>query len=50
MTPYADQRKNHILDRLLSAGRVDAVEIAESLGVNGETIRKDLIALERQVL
>ena len=47
-TPYADQRKNHILDRLLSNGRVDAIEVAESLGVTGETIRKDLIALERQ--
>ena len=47
-TPYADQRKNHILDRLLSNGRVDATEVAESLGVTGETIRKDLIALERQ--
>ena len=33
--PYADQRKSHILDRLLSSGRVDAVEIAESLGVTG---------------
>jgi DeoR family fructose operon transcriptional repressor len=49
-TPYADQRKNHILDRLLSSGRVDATETAESLGVTGETIRKDLIALERQGL
>ncbi len=49
-TPYADQRKNHILDRLLSNGRVDAMEVAESLGVTGETIRKDLIALERQGL
>jgi DeoR family transcriptional regulator, fructose operon transcriptional repressor len=47
-TPYADQRKNHILNRLLSSGRVDATEVAESLGVTGETIRKDLIALERQ--
>jgi len=49
-TPYADQRKNHILDRLLGDGRVDATEVAESLGVTGETIRKDLIALERQGL
>lgn len=49
-TLYADQRKNHILDRLRSTGRVDAVDIAESLGVTGETIRKDLIALERQGL
>jgi DeoR family transcriptional regulator, fructose operon transcriptional repressor len=49
-TLYADERKNHILDRLLSNGRVDAMEVAESLGVTGETIRKDLIALERQGL
>jgi DeoR family fructose operon transcriptional repressor len=49
-TPYADERKNHILGRLLSNARVDATELAESLGVTGETIRKDLIALERQGL
>ena len=49
-TPYADQRKTHILDRLLTDGRVDAVEVAESLGVTDETIRKDLIALERHGL
>jgi DeoR family fructose operon transcriptional repressor len=48
--PYADQRKNQILDRLRSSGRVEAVQIADSLGVTGETIRKDLIALERQGL
>ena len=49
-TPYADQRKNHILDRLRSDGRVGAVDVAESLGVTHETIRKDLIALERHGL
>ena len=49
-TPFADERKNHILERLMTLGRVDAVEISESLGVTGETIRKDLIALERQGL
>jgi DeoR family fructose operon transcriptional repressor len=48
--PYADQRKNHIIDRLRSSGRIDAVHVAESLGVTGETIRKDLISLERQGL
>lgn len=48
--PYADQRKNHILDRLRTSGRIDAVEVADALGVTGETIRKDLIALERQGL
>jgi DeoR family fructose operon transcriptional repressor len=49
-TLYADERKNHILDQLLRSGRVDAVKVAETLGVTGETIRKDLIALERQGL
>lgn len=49
-TPYADQRKDHILGRLLSDGRVDAMDIAGALGVTGETIRKDLIALEHQGL
>jgi DeoR family transcriptional regulator, fructose operon transcriptional repressor len=47
---YADERKNHILGQLRTNGRVDAVEIATELGVTGETIRKDLIALERQGL
>ena len=31
--PYADQRKNHILDQLLSSGRVDALAVAQALGV-----------------
>jgi DeoR family fructose operon transcriptional repressor len=48
--PYADERKNHILERLRSSGRLEAVEVAEALGVTGETIRKDLIQLERQGL
>ncbi|MDF2826716.1 MAG: putative transcriptional regulator, DeoR family [Mycobacterium sp.] len=49
-SPYADQRKNRILERLVTGGRVDAVAIADELGVTGETVRKDLIALERQGL
>ncbi|MET0703125.1 MAG: DeoR/GlpR family DNA-binding transcription regulator [Mycobacterium sp.] len=47
---YGDQRKNHILEQLMSSGRIDAVDIAAALGVTGETVRKDLIALERQGL
>ena len=47
---YADERKSHILDQLRLGGRVDAVKVAEALGVTGETIRKDLIVLERQGL
>ena len=42
--------RNHILEQLRPDGRVDAAEIAAELGVTGETIRKDLIALERQGL
>ena len=47
---HSHERKQFILDRLRHNGRVDAVEIAKSLRVTGETIRKDLIALERQGL
>lgn len=49
-TMHSHERKQHILDQLRDDGRVDVVEIAKSLGVTGETIRKDLIALERQGL
>ena len=48
--PYADERKNHILERLRTNGRLEAMDVADALGVTGETIRKDLIALERQGL
>ena len=47
---HSHERKQFILDRLRHNGRVDAVEVAKSLRVTGETIRKDLIALERQGL
>ncbi|HEY5853357.1 MAG TPA: DeoR/GlpR family DNA-binding transcription regulator [Aldersonia sp.] len=49
-TPYADERKQHILAVLRERGRIEVAEITESLGVTGETIRKDLIQLERQGL
>ncbi|MGV9567524.1 DeoR/GlpR family DNA-binding transcription regulator [Streptomyces sp. NPDC003480] len=48
--PYAAERKQAILTRLRAAGRVDAAEIAAHLDVTKETVRKDLIALERQGL
>jgi DeoR family fructose operon transcriptional repressor len=48
--PYADERKRHILDALRGEGRVDAAEVAATLGVTGETVRKDLIQLERNGL
>jgi DeoR family fructose operon transcriptional repressor len=49
-TPYADQRRQAVLARLRADGRVDASAIAAELGVTNETIRKDLIVLERQGL
>ncbi len=47
---YADQRKQYLLETLRRNGRIDANDIAAELNVTGETIRKDLIALERQGL
>jgi DeoR family transcriptional regulator, fructose operon transcriptional repressor len=47
---YADQRKQHLLEALRREGRIDAAATAAGLGVTGETIRKDLIQLERQGL
>jgi DeoR family fructose operon transcriptional repressor len=49
-TPYAAQRKQAILTQLRTHGRVDAADIAAELGVTNETVRKDLISLERQGL
>ncbi|MBE1492737.1 DeoR/GlpR family DNA-binding transcription regulator [Plantactinospora soyae] len=48
--PYADERRQHILQAVRSRGRVDAAELAGALGVTGETVRKDLIRLERNGL
>jgi DeoR family fructose operon transcriptional repressor len=48
--PYASQRKHAIVTRLRANGRVDAADIAGQLGVTKETVRKDLIGLERQGL
>lgn len=45
--PFADERHTHILEHMRRSGRVDAVRVADELGVTGETVRKDLIALER---
>lgn len=47
---YADQRKQHLIQVLRRDRRIDAAGIAADLGVTGETIRKDLIQLERQGL
>lgn len=47
---YADQRKQQLLEMLRRDGRIDAARTASELRVTGETIRKDLILLERQGL
>lgn len=46
--PFADQRQQAILARLQAHGSVDVGELAPELGVTNETVRKDLILLERQ--
>lgn len=48
--PYADERHQHILNALRTQGRVEATTVADALGVTGETVRKDLIRLERNGL
>ncbi|SDZ42586.1 transcriptional regulator, DeoR family [Micromonospora pattaloongensis] len=48
--PYAAERKQAIMTELRAAGRVDAAEVAARLNVTKETVRKDLIGLERQGL
>ncbi|GAB2995877.1 DeoR/GlpR family DNA-binding transcription regulator [Amycolatopsis acidiphila] len=47
---YAAQRQQAILAALRSTGQVNAAGLAEELDVTNETIRKDLIVLERQGL
>jgi DeoR family fructose operon transcriptional repressor len=48
--PFPAQRDHVILAALRDAGRVDAAQVASELGVTGETVRKDLIRLERRGL
>ncbi|HEY0817039.1 MAG TPA: DeoR/GlpR family DNA-binding transcription regulator [Pseudonocardia sp.] len=47
---YSAQRQQAILNTLATAGRVDVAATAERLAVTSETVRKDLITLERQGL
>ncbi|OFI38163.1 D-beta-D-heptose 1-phosphate adenosyltransferase [Arthrobacter sp. SW1] len=44
---FADQRHQQILLKLRAEQRVDSAELAAMFGVSGESIRKDLIHLER---
>ncbi|MFI7585539.1 DeoR/GlpR family DNA-binding transcription regulator [Spongisporangium articulatum] len=43
---FAEQRRQFMLRRLAATGRVEASQLAEELGVSGESIRKDLGELE----
>lgn len=45
---FAEERQQAILQRLREEGRVLAKALAESLGVSADTIRRDLIALEKK--
>lgn len=45
---YSAQRQQAILRALAAHGRVEVAAMADELAVTGETVRKDLIALERQ--
>lgn len=48
--PFSAERKQQILNALRTDGRLDAADLAVQLGVTGETVRKDLIQLERSGL
>jgi DeoR family fructose operon transcriptional repressor len=48
--PFSSQRRQAIVRVLRASGRVDVAEIAADLAVTNETVRKDLIELERQGL
>jgi DeoR family fructose operon transcriptional repressor len=48
--PYPAQRQQNIMRTLRADRCIDAAEIARTLGVTTETVRKDLIRLERQGL
>lgn len=47
---FRPERHQHILAALRTQGRIDAAAVAAELGVTSETVRKDLIQLERSGL
>lgn len=47
---YADERQHTILERLREDGRLDVRDVAETLAVSPETVRRDLRVLERHGL
>jgi DeoR family fructose operon transcriptional repressor len=46
--PFSSQRRQAIVRTLRTTGRIDAAEIGTVLGVTHETVRRDLIRLERE--
>ena len=44
---YAEERRHAIMARIHRDGRISTVELAEEFEITGETLRKDLIALEQ---
>jgi len=45
---YAEERRAHLTVQLRREGRLDVARAADDLNVTGETVRRDLIELERQ--
>jgi DeoR family fructose operon transcriptional repressor len=45
--PFSTQRRQAIVRSLRATGRIDVAQIGAELGVTSETVRKDLIQLER---
>lgn len=45
---YLEERRRVLLDKVLQQGRVDVAAVAAELEVTTETVRKDLVHLERQ--
>jgi DeoR family fructose operon transcriptional repressor len=50
MDMYAEERQQAILEQARKEGRVDVAELADTLDVTAETVRRDLTALERHGL
>jgi DeoR family fructose operon transcriptional repressor len=47
---YAEERQQHILEAARRDGRADVADLAETLNVTPETVRRDLTVLERHGL
>lgn len=45
---YAEERQRQVGERVMREGRVDVAQLIEQFAVTGETVRRDLIALERR--